>query len=177
MSKLDHLPARDASGAFHVVVESPRGSQVKLKYSPELAAFTLSRPLMLGVCYPFDFGFVPSTRAPDGDPLDALILLDAATYPGVVLPCRALGVVEIEQNRKQQAGRERNDRILAVPVHAPRSDDIRDARQLPARLRSELEQFFLTVVLFEDKGAVVVGWDGPEQAEARIDEAARTFKR
>jgi inorganic pyrophosphatase len=175
MGNLHQLPARDPSGAFHVVIESPRGSQVKLKYAPELSAFTLSRPLVLGVCYPFDFGFIPATRAPDGDPLDALVLLDAATYPGVVLPCRALGVVQVEQNRKQAAGRERNDRVIAVPVKAPRSDDIRDARQLPSRLRSEIEQFFLTVVLFEAKGAVVLGWGGKSEAEALVDRAAGYF--
>ena len=92
------LPPRDEAGALLVVVECPRGSQVKLKYSPGLGTFVLSRPLAAGVAYPYDWGFVPGTQAADGDPVDAMVLLDAATFPGVVVCCRPLAVLELEQN-------------------------------------------------------------------------------
>jgi inorganic pyrophosphatase len=88
------LPSYAKDGSLHVVVESPRGSQVKVKYEPELGAFTLSRPLVLGLRYPYDWGFVPGTRADDGDPLDAMLLFDLPTYPGLVIPCRPIGVLE-----------------------------------------------------------------------------------
>ena len=68
-SDLARLSARDDAGALRVIVESPAGSRVKLKYEPDLGAFTVSRPLVLGVVYPFDWGFVPGTHGPDGDPL------------------------------------------------------------------------------------------------------------
>jgi hypothetical protein len=95
---LHKLETFAGDGVFHVVVESPRGAVVKLKYSPELKAMSISRPLVLGVTYPCDWGFVPSTESPDRDPLDAAIWWDVTTYPGVVIPCRALAVVRVEQN-------------------------------------------------------------------------------
>src|SRR4051794_680871 len=67
--RLDRIPAR-TEGGFHVVVETPRGAPYKLKLDPELAVLTLKRPLPLGFTWPYDFGFVPSTKAPDGDPVD-----------------------------------------------------------------------------------------------------------
>jgi inorganic pyrophosphatase len=83
---------------IHAVVETPRGSRAKLKFDPKLKAFTLAKPLLVGLTYPYDWGFVPSTKADDGDPLDALIIHDAATYPGLVLTCKPIGVLEIMQS-------------------------------------------------------------------------------
>ncbi|HVY47424.1 MAG TPA: inorganic diphosphatase [Minicystis sp.] len=175
--KLDKLSPRDEDGAVRVVVESPRGSPVKLKYEPELGAFTLSRPLVLGVHYPFDWGFVPGTRAPDGDPLDAMVLLDACTYPGVVLEGRPVGVVEITQRAEGGDGRERNDRLVVAPSKAPRFDGLRDARDLPARVREEIEAFFRAAVLLEEKGLELLGWGGPDEAEEVLEAAIRAASR
>ena len=143
---------------FHVVVESPRGAVVKLKYSPELEAMSISRPLVIGLAYPCDWGFVPSTKGPDGDPIDAAVWWDVPTYPGVVIPCRALAVIEVEQNTAGKSTRVRNDRILAVPVAARRET------ALTARVRQELEHFFLAVTAFEGKDARILGWGDSEAA-------------
>ena len=116
MRNLDKLKTFAGEDVFHVVVESPRGAVVKLKYSSDLGAMSISRPLVLGVTYACDWGFVPSTKGPDGDPIDAAIWWDVTTYPGVVIPCRALAVVRVEQNKADDSGRIRNDRVLAVPV-------------------------------------------------------------
>ena len=82
------IPALVSDDTFHVVVEAPRGSQLKLKYEPRWEAMAVSRPLPIGVTFPFDWGFIPSTQAADGDPLDAMVLWDVPSYPGVVLTCR-----------------------------------------------------------------------------------------
>ena len=165
------LPVRDESGAIHVVVETPAGSRVKLKYSPRLGTFVLSRPLVLGVAYPFDWGFVPGTRAADGDPLDAMILSDAATYPGVVVCCRPLGVLEVEQNAKT-GGRERNDRVIAEPVAARRPTPA-----LTDRVRQELEAFFVAATAFEGKELRLLGWGDVPAAEALIRDASAAMSR
>lgn len=169
---LTRLPLHGKGGAFHVVVESPRGSTVKLKYEPELGAFTVSRPLVHGLRYPFDWGFLPSTLAPDGDPLDALVYWDESTYPGVVLPCRALGVLKVEQKKSKGRGRERNDRLLVVPVTAARAENLDRVQELSRRERQELEHFFTAAVAFADKDVEVLGWEGPAVAERMIQEAA-----
>ena len=143
---------------FHVVVESPRGAMVKLKYSPELGAMSISRPLVLGVAYPCDWGFVPSTKGPDDDPIDAAIWWDVTTYPGIVIPCRALAVVQVEQNRADGQGRIRNDRVLAVPVAAQREV------ALTARIRQEIEHFFVAVTALEGKDPRILGWDNADAA-------------
>ena len=112
---LSEVPTHGEDGTVHVVIECPRGAAVKLKFDPRMGAMTLSRPLPAGMTYPHDWGFVPGTCAPDGDPLDALVICDVGTAPGVVVPCRLLGVLELEQDHKNGAGRERNDGLIACP--------------------------------------------------------------
>jgi inorganic pyrophosphatase len=161
------LPPWSEDRSLHVVVETPRGAGVKVKLDPELGAFTVSRPLPAGMVYPFDFGFIPGTRGPDGDPLDALVCWDVATWPGVVLECRALGVVLCDQAAKGK-GRQRNDRLLVVPNVAPRAKQMRSALQLPARVREELESFFRASTALEGKDVQVLGWKGPAEAKKLV---------
>lgn len=168
------MPAR-ADNGFHAIVESPRGSSVKWKYDPKLSAFSISRPLSRGLTYPFDWGFVPSTKAPDGDPLDVMILWEQPGVPGVVLPCRAIGALKVEQN-DGEGGRERNDRLIAVPLQSALRADLKDVAQLPKRERQELEAFFVAAVQFQDKDLKLLGWAGPEEAEALLDDAIRAAK-
>ena len=130
------IPAFARDDVFHVIVEAPRGSTLKLKYEPRWEAMSVSRPLPAGVTFPFDWGFVPSTEAADGDPLDALLLWDVPSFPGVVIPCRAIGVLQVEQNRgiRDPSERIRNDRVLAVPVDARRELGVTDLTGVPKRV-------------------------------------------
>jgi inorganic pyrophosphatase len=80
LEAFDRLPAFDGSGNLQVVVETPKGSRNKFKYGPSVGVFELSGVLPLGTSFPFDFGFVPCTAAPDGDPLDVLVLMDAPAF-------------------------------------------------------------------------------------------------
>jgi inorganic pyrophosphatase len=108
-----NLPAFAEDSDVHVVVETPRGSRAKFAYNPELGTFILSKSLLTGLSYPHDWGFVPSTKADDGDPLDIMVIHDAATFPGLVVTCRVIGILRIEQKSKNKS--ERSNRLFAVP--------------------------------------------------------------
>jgi inorganic pyrophosphatase len=167
-----HLPCRDEHGRFNLVVETPKGSIVKIAFDPQCGAFVLKRALNLGVSYPYDWGFVPSTRADDGDPLDAMLLFDAPTWPGVIVPATAIGVVRLTQ--KTGGGkRQRNDRVIFVPDGARRFENVKD---LAKNVRTELEQFFVTITELTDKDVDIDGWEGPERAKEIIDEAAEQYR-
>jgi len=174
MSDLQKLPTRDKSGDVHVVVETPRGSAAKLEFDPELQAFTLSKSLILGLSYPYDWGFVPSTKGEDGDPIDVMILHDAATSPGLVLRCKIIGVLEVIQKENGKP-KIRNDRVIAVPRDSHREKSARDARDLPKQIREEIEKFFVATDELDDKKLNFLGWKGPKTGKKLIDHAARQF--
>ena len=114
MSNPRNIEAFGAGGELRMIVETPRGSAVKLKYDLKLKIFTVSKSLPLGLTYPFDWGFIPGTQGEDGDPLDALAIHDASTYPGVMLPCRLLGMIDLKQ--KSEMGWEANPRFILMPL-------------------------------------------------------------
>jgi inorganic pyrophosphatase len=176
MPDLLKLPTRNNGGDVYVVVETPRGSAAKLEYDPELRVFTLSKALFLGLTYPYDWGFIPSTKGEDGDPIDALVLHDAATAPGLVLKCKIIGVLEVLQSEKGEKGI-RNDRLIAVPRDSHREKADKDARDLPKQMRQEIEKFFVATDELEAKVLKFLGWKGPKAGEQLIDRAANQFKK
>src|SRR4051794_18562773 len=169
MPNFFNLPPFSEDGDLHVVVETPRGSRAKFAYDPKLESFALSKSLLTGLTYPHDWGFVPSTKADDGDPLDIMVIHDAATFPGVVLTCRIIGILQIEQKsigilqieQKSKGKAERNDRLFAVPRRSHSEQGLRDVRDISKPIRQELEKFFIATDELEDKKLEIVGWKGP----------------
>ena len=174
MPALHELPHQDDEGTLRAVIEAPKGARVKIKWEPKLGAMVLGRPLPLGLAYPFDWGFIPGTRAEDGDPLDALVLCeDASSWPGVVVPVRALGVLRIDQ--KGPKGRQRNDRLVTIPTALSRWGRIRTVTDLSREMRDEVEKFFLDSPFFTDKDARSRGFAGPAAARRIVEQSARAF--
>lgn len=173
MLDLDQIPTwhdREEHIA-NVVIESPFGSAVKLKYDAAIGAFVLGRPLSLGLVFPFEFGFFPGTLAEDGDPLDALVLADAGTFPGVVLRSRPIGVLHATQKAPKSSGskkRVRNDRVLLVACEDRRRKNMQNASDLSPREREEIEAFLAASVAVEDKALAFHGWGDATAANHAI---------
>lgn len=168
------LPARTGAGEVHAVVETPRGARAKLKYQPELGAFVLSKELMLGLAYPYDWGFIPSTLADDGDPLDVMVIHEAASFPGLLLRCHVIGALLMAQTRKG-GKQERNDRLIAIPVHSHLGRTLDHARHIPPETREELEKFFVATNELEQKEMKFEGWVGPKRALHLLKAAEKSF--
>src|SRR5262249_15216380 len=101
------------------------------------------------------------------------VMCEAPTWPGIVVPSKPIGVVRMTQKEKGEEG-ERNDRIIALPSEDRRYEDVKD---LPKRVRHELEQFFITMADMTNKKVVVQGWEGPEFANKLVDKAANRYVR
>jgi inorganic pyrophosphatase len=106
-------------GLLRVVIETPKGSRNKFAFNEDERIFELKKVLPAGMTFPYDFGFVPSTKADDGDPVDDLVLMDEPAFAGCALSCRLIGVIQGEQGDKKKKKRIRNDRIVAVEAGCP----------------------------------------------------------
>ena len=146
-----------------VVIETPKGSPNKLTFEPRYGTFVLKGVLPAGAVFPFDFGFVPSTRADDGDPLDVLVLMDAPVYPGCIVPSRLIGVIEAEQteegaDRAQRSTTRRRGELRRTPVDPPVERSQRRPRRANRTLlrlvqRDEGQTFRSTTARWQQAGA------------------------
>jgi inorganic pyrophosphatase len=173
MPNFINLPLFTEDGDVHVVVETPRGSRVKLSFDPKLETFTLAKSLLTGLTYPHDWGFVPSTKADDGDPIDVMLIHDAATFPGLVVASKVIGILLVEQTSKGKT--ERNDRLFAVPRRSHSELALSDVRELSKPILLELEKFFSATDELERKSLQIIGWKGPAAAARALKKAAKAF--
>jgi inorganic pyrophosphatase len=132
-----------SDGLAMVVIETPKNTPNKLKYEPALGAFVLSKVLPVGSVFPFDFGFLPRTVGEDGDPLDALVLMDAPVYPGCIVPSRLVGLLACEQRDTPRSKPARNDRLIAVADAAKPYANVRTIRDISPLLLDAIEAFFI----------------------------------
>jgi inorganic pyrophosphatase len=165
-----HLDPFDTeSGDLQVIIETPKGSRNKFKYDEQHGLFKLSGMLPAGAVFPFDFGFVPSTRGGDGDPLDVLLLMDEPAFAGCLVAARLIGVIEAEQTERD-GQTERNDRLIAVAAESRNHRDVRALDQLNANLVDEIEHFFVSYNEIKGKEFKPQRRAGPDRAQALIEE-------
>jgi inorganic pyrophosphatase len=161
-------------GFIRVVIETPRGAAAKLAYEPATQVFGYVRPLPVGMIYPYDWGFIPSTLGEDGDPLDGLVIHQAATAAGVVIKCDLLGALRVKQKDQGGVG-VRNDRYVFCPHKEDAPDEPVAADHVPDDLRREIEQFFLSSVLGTGKIIKFKGWQNADEARKAIKKGMKAF--
>ena len=140
-------------------VEIPKGSRNKYEYDERLKRVVLDRTLYASVVYPCDYGFLMETLGEDGDPLDTLLLVTSPTFPGCLVPCRPVGVLEMHDEAGQ------DEKILCVPHDDPTWTRVSDAGDVRPELLAEIKHFFEVYKDLEAGKHVTVGeWEGREQA-------------
>jgi len=156
-----------------VVIETPKGSRNKYAFDQDEKAFTLKKVLPAGMAFPYDFGFVPSTLAEDGDPLDVLVLMDEPAFPGCLVKCRLVGVIEGEQKDKKKTVR--NDRIVAVDIDNHQWAHIEHVDDMGKLFVRELEEFFVNFHDLMGKKYRILDVRGPGQARRCVDDGRKAL--
>jgi inorganic pyrophosphatase len=151
---------------IEVIVEVPKGSRNKYELDHETRVIRLDRRLFSATTYPGDYGFIHGTWGEDGDPLDALVVVEDPTFPGCWITARVVGVFWMEDEKGPDA------KIIAVPHNDPLRGDVGDIEDLPASLRAEIEHFFQVYKTLEpDKKTTTGGFEGREAAMKEVRDA------
>lgn len=151
------------------VIEIPRGSRNKYEYDHKRHILRLDRVLYSAVQYPTDYGFIPDTLEPDGDPIDVLVLTYEPTFPGCHVDIRIIGVLAMSDDKGE------DNKLLAVPMGEPRLNRLTTIEDLDPHWLREVENFFGTYKLLEDKSVDLRGWLGPDEAESILCAARERF--
>ena len=171
--KLDELPTFDPdSGLVNVVIDTPRDSRCKYRYADRLGLFRLGKLLPLGTSFPYDFGFVPSTAAEDGDPLDVLVILSEPVAVGCVATVRMIGVLKAEQTERDGTTVE-NDRLIGVVETEFNEPEFHSLDDLGQQRLDEIQHFFESYNEMEGKRFRSLGYRGEEDARRLIERARR----
>ena len=176
MNLLKRLPPFDAkSGNLNVVIDTPKGCRSKFGFDMKRKAYVLKSVLPHGAVFPFDFGSIPGTVADDGDPVDALVLMDEPAFCGCLIESRLLGVIEAEQSENGKT--ERNDRLIAVAAKSQTHGGVKSLSDLSPALLKEIEHFFISYNQERGKKFRPLGRYGPKRAQRLVKKQKRGAKR
>ena len=154
--------------AVTVVIETPRHSVGKYVYDEEGQCFRLKKVLPLGMTFPYDFGLIKNTRAEDGDPVDAMVITESDTYPGVHLECRVIGALLATQ---KEGGKKtiRNDRFFLIPEDSVVFAHIDDITNFSKKHNEQLESFFINYNKVENKKFDAIKFVDASQAKKLLE--------
>jgi inorganic pyrophosphatase len=167
-------PFSEQGGFLNVIAETPRGSRNKYSYDPEVGLFRLKKTLPAGAVFPFDFGFIPSTIADDGDPVDVLTLMNEPAFPGCLIEAKLLGVMEASQTK--QGKTMRNDRFIATARKMKGVCQPRSIKGLSDDILEQIEHFFVSYNEIEGKKFKLLRLSDEPAARKLIEKAHRKFR-
>jgi inorganic pyrophosphatase len=159
---------------INVVIEIPKGSNIKYEIDEESGAVFVDRKLFTAMFYPCNYGFVPQTKEKDGDPVDVLVLGNDPVVPAAVIKANPVGVLITEDEEGQDA------KVVAVPVAKvdPSFSDVKDIDSVPAYIKDQIKHFFEHYKELEKgKYVKVAGWENKESAKKKISEAMQRYKK
>jgi inorganic pyrophosphatase len=165
-------PFIDGTDNINAIVETPKGSRNKYAYDEKTDLIKLKKALPAGMVFPFDFGFIPSTVAEDGDPMDILVLTDAPTFPGCLVESKVLGIIKVEQ--EEDGEKVRNDRVIAVQLQSRMYSSANNIDDLPEGLVKEIVNFFASYNQLSEDLFNPLGNDGPEVAIKLIHDSIKS---
>ncbi len=125
---------------INAIIETPRGSRNKYNFDKNTGLFCLKKILPAGICFPLDFGFIPHTKAEDGDPMDILVFMDEPGFPGILVECMVVGIIAAEQEKDNKMIR--NDRVVGVAIESSTYANIKSITDISESFLHELSRFF-----------------------------------
>lgn len=152
-----------------VLVEIPKGSRNKYEYDKVKKLVRYDRMIFSSMHYPSDYGFVPETLALDGDPLDALVLVSAPTFPGCIIEVKPLGLFRMYDEKGPDA------KLLCVPVSDPMWNQLNSLEEVNPHLIKEIEHFFRVYKDLEKKKVGIEGWEDKNAALQTIRESQKRY--
>ena len=162
-------PAMDDSAHVHCMIEIPKGSRNKYEWDADLQAIKLNRFLFSSVVFPTDYGFITNTLGEKGEALDALVCVNAATFPGCLIEVRAVAVLRMDDEEG------RSDKLVCVPADDPAWDEVEGVDGLSEQLRTEIQHFYSMYKQPEGKEVTVHGWADRDVAEEAIGVGLKRF--
>ena len=164
-------PGPDWPSIVYMVVEIPKKSRNKYEYDVDGGFVKLDRVLFSPLHYPGDYGFIPQTLHPDGDPLDILVITNEPTYSGCVIEARPLGLFRLTDKGEQ------DDKVLAVPNTDPGFSGYRTLKDVPSHFLDEMAHFFKVYKDLESVSVKIQGWKGLKAAHKEIEKAVKLYRR
>ena len=168
-------PGKNAPEAFNVIIEIPMNADpVKYEVDKESGAMFVDRFMSTAMHYPTNYGYVPQTLSGDGDPVDVLVITPFPLVPGVVVTCRAIGILKMED----EAGEDGKvlavpiDKILSIYSHWQKPEDMNELR-----LKTIAHFFEHYKDLEKGKWVKVTGWEGPEAAKKEVMDGIANYNK
>lgn len=164
-------PIVDEKLLVDAIIEIPKGSSNKYEFDHEKNVMKLDRCLFSPMFYPADYGFVPETLSGDGDPIDILVLMKNPTFPGCLIEARIIGMFQMTDDKGN------DEKLIAVPIHDPRYDEVFSLGDLSSHTEREFEHFFKEYKRLEGKEVEIGGWYNVNDAVKALVSARENYKK